>query len=144
MSETTGSSHGLVAVDRRSMFVAVGDLCLLAALVTVGVIQHGTDPLADPVGTAGAMAPFVTAWLPIAALAGLYAEEALRSVRRSVRLTTVGWLAAANVGLILRSSPLFDGGAGWIFNLVITGLGLLVLGTWRGVAAAVLGRRRVP
>ncbi|WP_114575665.1 DUF3054 domain-containing protein [Saliphagus sp. LR7] len=141
MSETARARSGLVAIDRRTALVAAGDLLLLAGLLIVGVIQHGTDPLADPLATAETMAPFVLAWLPVAALAGLYAADAFASPGRAIRLVTVGWLAAANVGLILRSSPAFDGGAAWPFNLVIAGLGLVVLVVWRGAVAAVSARR---
>lgn len=141
MSETARARSGLVAIDRRTALVAAGDLLLLAALLTVGVIQHGTDPLADPLATVETMAPFVLAWFPVAALAGLYAADTIGSPRRTVRLTTLAWLAAANVGLILRSSPLFDGGAAWPFDLVITGLGLVILVVWRGAIAAVSTRR---
>lgn len=140
MSETARSSPELVTIDRRSLLVAAGDLLVLAALLAVGVSQHGSDPLADPLATAETMAPFLLAWLPVAALAGLYDADTIASLGRTIRLTAVGWLGAANVGLILRSSPLFDGGAAWMFTLVITGLGLVVLLGWRGAIAAVSGR----
>ncbi len=141
MSETARTRPGLVVIDRRTALVAAGDLLVLAALLAVGVIQHGTDPLAEPLATAETMAPFLLAWLPVAALAGLYAADTIGSPRRTVRLTALAWLGAANVGLILRASPLFDGGAAWTFSAVITGLGLVVLVVWRGAVAAVSKRR---
>lgn len=141
MSETARSSPGLVTVDRRSALVAAGDLLVLAALLAVGVIEHGANPLAEPLATLETMAPFLLSWLPVAALGGLYATDTIGSLRRTLRLTILAWLGAANVGLILRASPLFDGGAAWTFSAVITGLGLVVLVVWRGTVAILAAGR---
>ncbi|MCU4741496.1 DUF3054 domain-containing protein [Halobacteria archaeon AArc-m2/3/4] len=139
-SEATGYVAS-IAGDRRVPVVGLVDVGLLVTLVLIGVREHGTNPFAEPVTALTTAVPFVVAWVPIAALAGVYRTETLTTPTRAARVTAIGWLAAANVGLILRSSGLFDGGSTWPFNLVLTGLGLLVLVGWRVAVASVLEAR---
>jgi hypothetical protein len=117
--------------DRKTLTVALGDVALLTGLILVGQRSHGIEPLAEPLAALETAVPFLLGWFVMAALAGVYASDVVFSVRRTVRLVTVAWIAAANVGLIVRASSLFDGGATGQFPLVITGLGLLTLCTWR-------------
>ncbi|WP_335343068.1 DUF3054 domain-containing protein [Halomontanus rarus] len=129
------------AGDRRVPLIGLVDAGLLVTLVLVGVQRHGTNPFTEPIAALTTTVPFVVSWVPIAVIAGAYATETLTEPTRAARVTTVGWLAAANVGLILRSSGLFDGGSLWPFNLVMTGTGLLVLVPWRVAVASVLENR---
>lgn len=125
--------------DRRSTVLGAIDVGLLAGIILVGFSSHGGDPIAEPFAALGTVAPFVIGWLSMALLAGIYSSDVSSSVTRAARVTTVVWVAAANVGLLLRASPLFDGSADWPFPLVITGFGLLVLGGWRIAYAAHAG-----
>lgn len=129
------------AGDRRAPLIGLVDVGLLVTLVLVGVQRHGTNPFTEPIAALTTTVPFVVAWVPIGVIAGAYAAETLTEPTRATRVTAIGWLAAANVGLILRSSGLFDGGSPWPFNLVLTGTGLLVLVSWRVVVASVLESR---
>ncbi|MBZ6496539.1 DUF3054 domain-containing protein [Natrinema longum] len=116
--------------DRERIATAVVDVVLIAGLVLLGRIEHGVNPIAEPIASLETVAPFVIGWAAIAALAGIYTRD--RPVgKERLRLTTLSWIAAANVGLMLRASALFDGGATWPFPLVITGFGLIVLLGWR-------------
>lgn len=124
--------------SKEATLVGLVDLGLLAGLVVIGQLSHNIDPLADPVGALETMAPFVIGWLVLAPIAGVYARRVLSSPVETARVTAIGWIAAANVGLILRSSPAFDGGAGWAFNAVMTGVGLVALLLWRLVYVTVL------
>ena len=127
------------ATDRETLALGTVDVVLLAGLIAVGQLSHGVNPIGDPVATIEAIAPFVIGWLVVATIAGLYARSVASSVARTTRLTIVVWLAAANVGLLLRQSA-FGDTAAWPFPLVITGFGLLVLVGWRvGYAAFVSG-----
>lgn len=128
------------ARDRRFL-VGLVDVSSVIALLAVGSITHGVSPLHEPLEVAETITPFAAAWIVVAPLAGCYAHRVLESARRATVVTTVAWLAAANVGLILRSSPAFEGGARWPFNLIVTCLGLLVLVTWRVAYARVAGAR---
>ncbi|SEQ05446.1 DUF3054 domain-containing protein [Natrinema salaciae] len=118
------------ATDRERLATGGIDVVLVAGLVLLGRIEHGGNPLSEPIASLETITPFVVGWLAVALLAGIYTRD--RPVgREAFRLTAVTWIAAANVGLMLRASPLFTGGATWPFPLVITGFGLFVLLGWR-------------
>ena len=127
----TETVRGFDVTGRELALLVVVDVGLLAGLVLVGQLSHGIDPLADPLGALETMAPFVIGWLAVAPIARVYAADVLASPVETARLTALGWVAAANVGLIIRSSPAFDGSAVWAFNIVMTGLGLVALLAWR-------------
>ncbi|AEH37131.1 hypothetical protein Halxa_2513 [Halopiger xanaduensis SH-6] len=118
--------------DRTTLLLAVGDVVFLAGLVLVGQLSHGVTPIEQPVAALETVAPFVLGWLLVAAIAGLYtnAGAVATSVPRTARTTAVTWIAAANVGFILRNG-LFGESTLWPFPLVMTGFGLLVLVGWR-------------
>ncbi|WP_265111705.1 DUF3054 domain-containing protein [Halosolutus halophilus] len=124
----TTTRDGLV--DRETLLLGAVDVSVVVAFVVVGLLSHGTDPITEPLAALETVAPFVVGWLAIAPLAGVYTMRST-SLAHVTRVTTVAWIGAANVGLILRSSPLFEGGSVWPFNLVITGFGLLTLVAWR-------------
>ncbi|MFC4437701.1 MULTISPECIES: DUF3054 domain-containing protein [Natrialbaceae] len=129
------------ALDRETIALGGADVALLAGILLVGQRSHGVNPLAEPLVALETVIPFVAGWLVMATLAGVYASGVSSSVARTARTTTVAWIAGANVGLLLRASPLFDGGAAWPFPLVITGFGLLALVAWRIGYAAYAGSR---
>lgn len=127
------------SAGREPLWLGVADVGLLTGMVLVGQLSHGVDPLTEPLVALETVVPFVIGWLVIALVAGIYSSKVSSSIGRAARVTTVTWVAAANVGLLLRASPLFEGGATWPFPLVMTGFGLLVLGSWRIGYAAYLG-----
>ncbi len=129
--KTVDSAPSRSIPDRRTLAVVGVDVLALIALISVGQLEHGINPLADPLAAAETVTPFLIGWALLGTLAGVYRERALAVPRQAVVATTVGWIGAANIGLILRSSPLFDGGALWPFNLIMTALGLVVLVGWR-------------
>lgn len=124
--------------DRERIATGVLDVVLVAGLVLVGRVSHGDSPIAEPIASLETIAPFVLSWFAIAALAGVYTRDR-PAVGQGLRLVTVSWIAAANVGLMLRASSLFEGSATWPFPLVITGTGLVALLGWR-VLAVLAGR----
>lgn len=126
-------------VDRETLLLGAGDVIAVAALLVYGQLSHGVSPIEQPLETLETIAPFAIGWLVVAALAGLYRRSVSVSLPRTVRLTTVVWLGAANVGLILRQGA-FGDTAAWPFPLVITGFGLLLLVGWRVGYAAFVGR----
>lgn len=126
--------------DRRGTLLVVSDVVLLATLILFGQWSHGIDPVSDPAATVETMLPFITGWLIVSLLAGAYDRDVISAPIESARLAAIAWLAGANIGLILRSSPVFDGSGDWPFNLVITGFGLLALVGWRLVYAVVRSR----
>lgn len=137
--EVRGLDAGIVT-DRETLLVGLADVGLLAGLVLVGLLSHDVNPITEPLYALEATLPFLIGWLVIAPLGGVYGRDALSSLRGAVRVTTVTWIAAANVGLMLRASDLFTGGAVWPFSLVMTGFGLLVLVPWRAAYVAAVGK----
>ena len=138
----SSDAHGAEALEGRSLALGAVDLALVAGIILVGQLSHGIDPLSEPLVALETVVPFAVGWLAMAPLAGLYAPGVAASFARALRVTTVAWVAAANVGLILRASALFDGGAAWPFPLVMTGFGLLALVGWRGAYAAYARSRK--
>ena len=114
--------------DRQRAIVGGGDLVVIIGTVLLGNVEHGGNPIADPLASFTTAVPFVIGWLAVAALAGVYTRAAGID---DTRLTAVSWIAAANVGLMIRGSPLFDGGTTWPFPIVITGAVLVALLGWR-------------
>lgn len=137
-TETTAFDWGC-----RTTAVALVDLAVIGGFVTIGVVNHGTNPLVEPLAALETVLPFVLGWAIIAPLSGVYGAARSEPGPAS-RRTAVGWIAAANVGLLLRTSPLFDGGATWPFGLVITATGLVCLVAWRLAYATVFAGEAPP
>jgi hypothetical protein len=133
----TGSREN--TLDRRRVIAGVGDLVIITGLVLLGNVEHGGNPIAEPLASLTTAVPFVTGWLAVAALAGVYTRS---DGIDDTRLTAVAWIAAANVGLMIRGSPLFEGGTTWPFPIVITGTVLVALLGWRLGYALFVSRTR--
>lgn len=136
-TETRGRAIPAI-LTRERLGLATIDLVAVAGLVTYGYLHHSDEPLANPLGAVESITPFLIGWAIAAVLAGLYAQDTYANPTRAVRYTAIGWIGAANIGLIIRSTPLFEGGAAYPFNLVITGFGLLLLLLWRTAFAVVV------
>jgi len=118
--------------------LAAGDVLVLVLITIAGAASHGESPIAEPSSVLGTATPFVVGWVVAAGLLATYEEPHLDPVATS-RAVLGTWLGAANVGLILRASPYFDGGVTWPFPLVITGFAGIGLVAWRLVAALAAG-----
>lgn len=135
---SSGSTSPPILAPGNGTLAALDAVVVIAVLIA-GELQHGFDPIGDPVRVVGTLAPFLAGWLVFAAVAGLYARTD-RSLGADLRLLVVTWVAGANVGLVLRSSPWFHGGVTWPFGVVVTGTVLVVLLVWRiGVEALTRG-----
>ncbi|AFZ74706.1 DUF3054 domain-containing protein [Natronobacterium gregoryi] len=140
MDTATREGVSQAVLDRESLRIGVIDLVVLVGLIVFGQLSHGIDPITAPLASAGTVVPFVVGWLVVSLLAGLYTRGVASSPTRVARLATVTWLGAANVGFLLRGSPLLEGGVPWTFTAVMTGFGLVVLVGWRVGYAAFLAR----
>jgi len=124
---------------RRALAVAAGDLVAIGAVVGWGLYSHyGAAAFATPIDSFMTVLPFLLGWPIPAVLAGVYEDGVIGDQLAAARYVTVAWIAGANLGLILRASPLFEGSAIWPFPLVMTGSVLVVLLGWRVVAATLL------
>lgn len=119
--------------------VAAGDLLVIVGAILAGELSHGIDPVSAPLQVLETMVPFLLGWVLLSLLLGAYDADALSGIAGSVRVGAGAWIGAANVGLILRQSPLFEGGIRYPFPLVITGTVLVLLVAWRAVVPWVVG-----
>ncbi|MFA9416825.1 DUF3054 domain-containing protein [Natrinema sp. HArc-T2] len=127
--------------DRKRVITGIVDLAVVVGLVLLGNVEHGGNPIAEPLASLATAIPFVIGWLTVAVLAGVYTRDHSSGIG-DLRLTTVAWIAAANVGLMIRGSPLFEGGTTWPFPIVITGTVLVALLGWRLGYALFISRTR--
>ncbi|UIO98739.1 DUF3054 domain-containing protein [Halobaculum sp. CBA1158] len=144
MATDSGSNSFLAnRVDRAALPLAVGDLLVIVAFIYAGTIQHGTVPFplagaGDAVALLAVAAPFLLGWVVAAPLVGAYSAGAAESAKASVPLAVRSWIPAAAVGLILRATPLVDGGVAVTFAVVMLVVGSVSLAVWRYVAGQFL------
>ncbi|WP_101297924.1 DUF3054 domain-containing protein [Halegenticoccus soli] len=126
-------------VDRGTLPLAVGDVLVIAALLTFGTINHSSVDfvVGNPLYLLGVIAPFLIGWVLVAPLVGAYSAGAGESAKASVPLVIRSWVPADLVGVGLRATPLFEGGAALTFVAVTLVAGIVGLGAWRYLAFAV-------
>jgi len=122
-------------LDRGATPLVVGDVIVIVGLLTFGALRHNTATFLteNPTYLLGIVAPFLVGWAVAAPLIGAYAPGAAESAKSSVPLAVRSWVPAAVVGLLLRATGLFHGGAAVAFAVVITVTGTVVIGFWRWV-----------
>ncbi|WP_335999092.1 DUF3054 domain-containing protein [Halorientalis halophila] len=123
-----------------AVFLA-GDLLAIAVFVLMGELSHGYG-LADAARIAGTYAQFLLGWLAVSVLAGVYAGDYRRRLRRSTGLVLGAWLGAVLVAQALRSTAAFPGNAAVSFAAVAFFVGGVLLVTWRLTLALVTSRLR--
>ncbi|WP_122088470.1 DUF3054 domain-containing protein [Halalkalicoccus subterraneus] len=133
---------GVTRFDRSAatLFVLFGDLAIIAAQLSYGLITHGTDPLADLPYTAETVVPFLLGWLLVAPMVGVYTARIRESFVETLLAVGIAWLVAALIGVGLRATPWLVGGAPPTFVLVTVATGLVTLLPWRVLVTA-LSRR---
>lgn len=130
---------GRVDADAVRLFV-VGDLLAILAFVVAGAIQHGNDPLTEPLVVADTASQFYLGWLVAAPLVGAYARATVDS-RRSALVASLGaWVLAVMVAQALRATPWFRGDAAVTFAAVAVAIGGVLLLGWRLGRLHVRGR----
>lgn len=130
------------ALDAESVpLPAVGvlagvDVATVLVLVLLGEIRHGVDVVGNPTQVLVTAAPFLFGWLLVASLVGAYGDRAFVGGTRTFALTAGAWIGGAGVGLTLRGTQYLAGNAPLSFALVMTGLGVIALGTVRVFAVS--------
>jgi len=119
----------------------LGDLLVIAALVTYGLLSHNIpDPWQYPGYLLSRILPFMIAWVVVSPFFRLFDLERLASYRRTMLALVPAWIAAAVLGATIRAVAT-SGGATPVFVAVMTGFGLLALTPWR-LSAVALSRLR--
>lgn len=117
--------------DRRALRrFGVSDLVAILAMLWVGQLRHGIDPLTMPGRYLGTLAPFLIGWIVASYVFGAYGAKTLDDYRSAVVPALVAWFVGNTIGQGLRSTSLFHGGTELAFYLVMFGFvgGALVLG----------------
>lgn len=135
--ESTQSAR--VERSTTTLWLALGDVLVIAAFLGLGALRHNENPLALPLRFADTIAPFLIGWAIVAPLVGVYSPRARQSVRTAVLLTIGAWLGADIIGASLRATSFFHGNAPLSFVAVTFGVGGLFLGAWRAAVAYFLG-----
>ncbi|WP_049971039.1 DUF3054 domain-containing protein [Haladaptatus cibarius] len=117
--------------------LVLGDLVVIIGLLWMGSLRHNTDPITSPLLFADTLAPFLIGWVVASLVLGTYSRRARRSLRDAALLGGGAWVVASLIGAGLRATSLFHGNSPLSFVLVVTGLGLVALVCWRGLAAAI-------
>ncbi|RAW46417.1 DUF3054 domain-containing protein [Halorubrum sp. 48-1-W] len=121
-------------LDRAAVPLAVGDVLVLMAFLTVGTLSHTTTEFLanEPTYLLGVWAPFLIGWVLVAPLVGAYSAGAVETAKSSVPLVVRSWVPAAAVGFVLRAF-VFRGGVAPVFVAVILVTGAVALGGWRAL-----------
>ncbi|SDY10606.1 DUF3054 domain-containing protein [Halobellus clavatus] len=121
-------------IDGAAAPLAVVDLLALAAVLTIGVINHNSVGYlsADPAGWLLTLVPFLVGWAVAGPLIGAYSAGAAESAKAAIPLAIRAWIPGAVIGFALRASPAFSGGFQLTFGAVmlVTGGLALVVGRW--------------
>lgn len=127
--------RGRVERSRRTLVLALGDGAMIALFVALGELRHAGSFAAG----LETFAQFGLGWLLAGTLAGVYAPGAVDSPKPAVIQAVVAWVLAALVGQLVR--VLMGPGTFVLpsFVLVSVGVGGLLIGLWRFVAARQFG-----
>lgn len=128
-------------IDPAALPLAVGDVVVLVALLSLGTARHNgfTYLTENPVGLALTLLPFLVGWAVAAPLIGAYSAGAAESAKAAIPLAVRSWVVADVIGVVLRVVLPFDSNgplAGrlttlGIFFVVTLVVGLVGLGVWR-------------
>jgi hypothetical protein len=141
MATSTGSSFLDGRIVTAALPLAVGDVVVLAVLLSLGTARHnGFSYLTEnPVGLALTLLPFLVGWVVVAPLVGAYSAGAAESAKAAVPLAIRSWILADVIGIALRIALPFDSNGPLmgrllpiaIFFGVTLVVGVVGLGVWR-------------
>lgn len=126
--------RGRVVASRRHALLAAGDVGALLVFAVASAARHG-----GTVASVGqTVAEFGLGWVLVAVLAGAYGARALDGWVRAGLLGAVAWAGGAVVGAVIRAwvEPLAS--LAPVFVLVTAGVGAVIFGGWRALAARLL------
>ena len=125
---------GRIVASRRYAFLAAGDLVALFVFAGASAVRHGGGLLS----AAQTVGEFGLGWLVVAVLAGAYGARALDGVARAALLGAGAWVGGAVVGAVIRVAVEPYASLAPVFVLVAAGVGAVIFGVWRGLAARFL------
>lgn len=106
--------------DRRALTrYAPLDLIGMVAMMWVGELRHGNDPLVSPFLYLDTLAPFLIGWVVAAYALGAYSSRTLRGYRYAIGYALLAWFVGNVIGQGLRETAFFHGGSQLSFFLVM-------------------------
>ena len=126
---------GRIVASRRYALLAAGDLVALLVFAGASAARHGGSALS----MAQTVGEFGLGWLlVVAVLAGAYGARALDDVPHAALLGAGAWVGGAVVGAMIRAAVEPFASLAPVFVLVAAGVGAVIFGVWRGLAARFL------
>ena len=125
---------GRIVASRRYALLAAGDLVALLVFAGASAARHGGSALS----MAQTVGEFGLGWLVVAVLAGAYGARALDDVPHAALLGAGAWVGGAVVGAVIRVAVEPFASLAPVFVLVAAGVGAVIFGVWRGLAARFL------
>ena len=125
---------GRIVASRRFALLAAGDLLALLVFAAASAARHG-GTVASLAQTA---AEFGLGWAVVAVAAGAYGARALDGWWRAGLLGALAWAGGAVVGAAIRATVEPLASFAPVFVLVTAGVGAVIFGVWRAVAARLL------
>jgi len=115
------------------------DLVAILAMLWIGELRHGNDPLVTPLLFVDTLIPFLVGWIVAGYALGAYSAVTMDGYRPAIVQVLVAWFAANVVGQALRATDLFHGGSQLSFFLVMLGFVGIALTVGRVAVIAALG-----
>ena len=122
---------GRVRKTRRTGWLLLGDLLIIALFVGLGELRHG----GEVVDWAITFGEFGLAWVAVAVPMGAYSRGPDRSTRWTVGVISGSWVIAATLGWAIRAILEPFATFSVVFLMVMVGTGLLFLLPWRVLIA---------
>ena len=126
---------GRIVASRRFALLAAGDLVALLLFATLGELRHAGTVAATLVTAV----EFGIGWAVVAVALGAYGARALGSPSRAAGLAAVSWALGAVLGAAIRAAVEPLASFAPVFVLVTAGIGAVIFGVWRALAARLLG-----
>lgn len=122
---------GRIVLRRRTARLAVGDALVVLLFAALGEARHGGTVTATLVTAA----EFGLGWLVVATILGAYGPRALASPGRAAGLGVLAWAGGAVLGAAIRAAVEPLASFAPVFVLVTVGVGAVLFGIWRFLAA---------
>ncbi|MFB6155196.1 MAG: DUF3054 domain-containing protein [Haloferacaceae archaeon] len=120
-------------IDAASLPLAIGDVVVIALLLTAGTVFHNGAQfvMTHPGHLAQVLFPFLLGWVVAGPLLGAYSVGATETAKAAVPLALRAWILADVIGMAIRATPWIEGGVELSFVAVTLLVGFLGLGLWR-------------
>lgn len=108
------------SLDRRALRrYGPVDLVAILAMLWIGELRHGNDPLVSPWLYVDTLLPFLVGWIVASYALSAYGARTLEGYREAVVAVLAAWFVGNVIGQAIRATSLFYGGTELSFFLVM-------------------------